>query len=260
MSLMLGGTPIGPPELLLIVVALLAGGLVKGTIGMGLPLVAVPLLTQLVPVPTAISLLALPIVASNVTIALQTRASYAVLRRLWPYFVVLLPALAVSLRLMTTLDQKLVMLLLGVMVEVLVAFQLIGWLPPVSPRAEKPVLVASALIGGVAGGATSFFAFPGLQALLAMRLKPEEFIFAASIIFLSGILVLGSGLSALGVLGWREALASVAMLVPALLGQAAGRRLQRRLPTALFRRVVLVVMALAGAVLIARASGLGGLG
>jgi len=50
--------------------AVLAGALVKGVTGIGLPMVAVPLMVQVMPVPTAISLLAV-LAAGGLIIAIK---------------------------------------------------------------------------------------------------------------------------------------------------------------------------------------------
>ena len=46
--------------------AFIAGGTVKGVLGIGIPLVAVPLLVEIMPPATTISLLVIPILAANV--------------------------------------------------------------------------------------------------------------------------------------------------------------------------------------------------
>lgn len=48
------------------IAAFVLGGLVKGTLGVGLPLVVVPLLSLVLPSPTAIALVSVPVVASNI--------------------------------------------------------------------------------------------------------------------------------------------------------------------------------------------------
>ena len=48
-----------------------AGGVVKGTLGVGLPLLVVPLLTLILPASQAMGLLVMPVLVSNVYQALQ---------------------------------------------------------------------------------------------------------------------------------------------------------------------------------------------
>jgi uncharacterized membrane protein YfcA len=231
-------------------------GLVKGGVAFGVPLVTVPLLAQIVPVPTAAALSVVPIVVSNVVQVVQTRQAADVMRRLWPLFLALPVTLAVSVRLIATLDAAVLYLLIGSLVLVFVLLQVTGRMPPIPAKAQGPVLALSGVVAGVLGGATSFFAFPSLQVFLALGLPPLEFVFATSAMFAVGSIVLGAGFAALGVLEGGELAVSLAALVPLLLGLQVGQALARRLSVAMFRLLVLLVLALMGASMMARGVGL----
>src|SRR5690606_42150851 len=73
-----------PQFLLLATLFLLLGGGIKGVIGLGLPLVSVPLLSYLLPVPIAISVLAAPVMVSNCYQALHGGLLAPVIKRIWP--------------------------------------------------------------------------------------------------------------------------------------------------------------------------------
>ena len=60
-----------PGLITLVVVSLLIAGLLKGVIGVGMPVVAFPLLSMLVDVQTAVMLLSVPLVLSNIPQALE---------------------------------------------------------------------------------------------------------------------------------------------------------------------------------------------
>ena len=68
------------------------GGLVKGTLGVGLPLVAVPLLSLLLPAPQAMGLLVVPVLASNLLQAWQGGRLGFALRRFGPLMLAQLAA------------------------------------------------------------------------------------------------------------------------------------------------------------------------
>ncbi len=252
----LGGAAIGIGGAVAMAAIFFLAGLVKGTVAFGLPLVAVPLLAQLMPLPTAAALSILPIIAPNLVQAVQTRRAASVLRRLWPLFLALPVTLAVSVRLIAALDAKVLSLLVGALVEIFVLLQLTGRMPAISPKAERPVLALSGVAAGVLGGATSFYAFPSLQVFLAMRLAPLEFVFATSAMFVVGSLVLGAGFAALGLLRGNELVASLAALAPLLLGLQIGQALRRRLSIPAFRVFVLAFLALTGASMIWHGLGL----
>ena len=75
-------TAANPSLLVVLALSLVAAGTVKGTIGVGMPVVALPLLSAFVEVRAAVALLSLPLVLSNIPQALENGA--AVARRAWP--------------------------------------------------------------------------------------------------------------------------------------------------------------------------------
>lgn len=255
MALDLGGVSLGPGQLAVVAVIFLLAGLVKGTASFGMPLVIIPLMSHMVPVPTAASLTVLPMLVSNAVQAYQTRRAAAVMKTVWPLYVVLPISLSASVRLVTAIDPAMLYILIGVLVETFVILQAIGRVPPVGATARTPLLVASGTVAGVIGGATSLFAFPTLQLLFALRLAPLEFVFASSMMFLIGSIALGSGFASIGVLGGSEFTVSVLSILPMLAGLSAGQYLLRHGSKVWFRRVVLVVMAAMGVSMIMRAIG-----
>ncbi len=251
----LGGETIGGGAVIAMAAIFFLAGLVKGGVAFGVPTVTVPLLAQLLPVRTAAALCVVPIVVSNAVQVAQTRQAAGVIRRLWPLVLTLPVTLAVSVRLIASLDAAVLYILIGSLVLVFVLLQLTGRMPPIPPKAERRVLAVSGVVSGVLGGATSFFAFPSLQVFLALGLAPAEFVFATSAMFTLGSSVIGAGLAAFGLLGGSELIISIAALVPLLIGLQIGQALARRLSITMFRLLVLVVLAITGASMIARGIG-----
>ena len=64
--------------------ALILGGTVKGIVGIAYPMVAVSLMSSVIEVPTAVVLVILPSVASNLWQSGVTRGSWVLLGRFWP--------------------------------------------------------------------------------------------------------------------------------------------------------------------------------
>src|ERR1700755_843610 len=60
-----------PGLIALLAVSLAIAGLLKGVIGVGMPIVAFPMLSMLLDVPTAVMLLSMPLVLSNIPQALE---------------------------------------------------------------------------------------------------------------------------------------------------------------------------------------------
>ena len=92
---------------------LFGGGLVKGAIGIGLPLVAAPALATLLGVKQAVAVLSLPVLIANIWQAWHGGHHAEVLRRFWPLIVALAVGVAASTQLLARLDADLLFLVLG---------------------------------------------------------------------------------------------------------------------------------------------------
>ena len=79
------------PDVVLIIaacaLAILFGGLVKGTLGVGLPLFAVPIMSLMIGSTQAIALVAVPVLVSNIWQAWQEGNWKASLKRFWPLMI-----------------------------------------------------------------------------------------------------------------------------------------------------------------------------
>ena len=65
-----------------IVAALIVGGIVKGIVSIGVPLVAMPILSQMMPVKQAVLLLSMPVILGNIPQALEGGETLATARRI----------------------------------------------------------------------------------------------------------------------------------------------------------------------------------
>ncbi|GGO75407.1 hypothetical protein GCM10011348_00130 [Marinobacterium nitratireducens] len=233
--------------LLILLVSFGLAGFIKGLAGFGMPLVAVPATTLMagVPVTTAMAWSLVPIMATNLLQAIQGRMHLAVLRRLWPLFAGLLLTLMLSTRLLAEISSQLLSGLVGMMLLFSVAAQLLRP-KPVKVRWQPLYLGASGVISGALGGVTSFFSFPALQSMLSVGIGKDEFIFAASLLLMSGSLVIGSALGSHGLMVGRDLLVSAAVLLPALAGLWLGQRARSRVSVQSFRRIVLLVLLATG--------------
>ncbi len=227
-------------------------GVVKGAAGFGFPMVSVPLLAQVMPVPTAIAWALVPTFGANLVQMIETRAHAGVLRTIWPLLAVLYPVMAATVRMIPSMDPRVLYLLVGALIEVAAIMQFLGRIPRVEGRARLPLLLAGGAVTGVLGGMTSFFGFPALQAFLAIGLTAREFVFAASVLFLAGTVVLGAGLSHLGILGLDDLLVSALGIPTMMLGLAVGQRIRNRASPTLFRNLVLGTLFVVGISMIAK--------
>lgn len=229
-----------------------AGGVVKGTLGVGLPLVVVPLLTLIVPAPQAMGLLVLPVLLSNVLQALEGgRLGYAV-RRFAPLIVAQLLATLLAIHFSRELSLKALDGAIALTVLSAVVLMLLQPRGEITPRHE---VWAGPLVGAVAGTMAGVSSLTGpilITYLMALRLRRDEFVGSISIIYLLGAVPMYAGMLAWGRFGWAEVGWSCLALAPMVLGLRMGAAIRHRLSEALFRRMLLAFLTLLSALLLVK--------
>jgi uncharacterized membrane protein YfcA len=225
---------------------LFAGGLVKGVVGIGLPLIAVPVIALVFPVPVAVSVLALPILGSNL---LQTRQGVGpkpALERFWILILCLIVGILAGAQMLVALDEARLNLVLGGLLLGFVALQLLPLRIEVPPGRERPVGVVVGLAAGLVGGLSSFYGPLLVMFLMTLRLPKETFIPSIALLYLIGGSTLYASLAAYSFLTPPVLLASLAGFAPVYLGLEIGKRLRGHLDETLFMRAVQLVLAVIG--------------
>jgi len=232
---------------------IMLGGMVKGVFGVGLPMVAVPLLSYILPVPTAIALLAVPVLASNVYQAFRGGRARAAVARFWPLLGLLVVGIVVGVRVLVGLNQTVLQFLLGSVVIGSALFNFFGKVGAISPRLEGWLNPAVGAACGLFGGITSFYGPPLAAYMMALRLDKDTFVSTMAVGYLAGGIPFNLSLAAFDILGWNEAFYSLLACLPVFAGMLLGERLRGVLPQSVFRVLILVILVLIGGSLIAKA-------
>ncbi len=243
---------LAPAAMLLAAAAFLCGGAVKGGFGFGLPLVTVPLLAMMMPPPTAISLMLIPVISANIMQAVQGGYYRSALRRFWTFFITMTIATLVAVQFLATFDPKVTSVVLGVIVILFSLYQL--WSPAfeVPRHAERWLTPFVGILAGLIGGVTGLFGLPLVVYLVALRLPKDEFVGTVSFWNLFGSLPLFGSLAWHGYLTLPVAVASGGGALLSMLGVGVGTLARVYLPQAVFRRILLGILVLIGANLIRR--------
>ncbi|MEI7446888.1 MAG: sulfite exporter TauE/SafE family protein [Burkholderiales bacterium] len=232
--------------------AFVLGGVVKGLLGVGLPLVVVPLLALVIPTPKAIALMGIPILVSNVVQSMDGgHVRYALKRFAW----LLVPLVAITaLTVRLTLDLPVKQLNAFVACALLIAIGLMAWNPrlDIDARGERRWGVAVGVASGMMGGVSSLMGPLVITYLVALGLDRERFVGSISVIYLAGALPLFGSMAVLGVLGLPEAILSGLALAPMFGGMALGKRLRHRVSETAFRRLLLAFLTAVALILLLR--------
>ncbi len=237
------------------VLTLLLGGVIKGTIGFGLPLFAVSLLSSFLPIKLALAIVTLPIVVSNLWLGLQGGYFLQVLKRFWPVIAAAGLGVFAGSRIVVSLSQTHLLLTLGLVV---IGFSGLEALRPggtaiVPQELERPFGLIMGFFGGVLGGLSTIFGPPLVIYLNLLRLPKDLFVAAIGVTFFVTSLFLFLAFGSVGILSRQTIIWSALAILPVVLGQSAGTRLRSRLPQQPFQRVVLIFLLLLGLNLVRRA-------
>lgn len=225
---------------------LLLAGVVKGVIGMGLPLVALPVLAYMMPVPQAIAVLSLPVILSNLVQAIQGGYFRGVIRRFWPVMIALVLGVLLGVQLLISLEARMLYLLLGIAITGMALMTLSSPRFTLSPSQERPVGYGICFVAGVLGGLSNLPGPPLALYLVALRLEKNFFISAASTFFVLNSVPLYASLTLHDILGWYELLLSAFALVPVFGGVFLGQWVRKFISQARFQVVVLVTLVVIG--------------
>jgi uncharacterized membrane protein YfcA len=225
---------------------LFAAGAAKGVIGVGLPAVAVPLLCLIVPLPTAMAALAIPLLITNLSQAFAGDRIVVVLRHLWPILAGTAAGIAVGVQLLTELSPDTLKPIVGAALIAVAALMLLApklHCPERHARIAGPLVgLGGGILGGIAGQSTPIV----VLYLLSRGLTGARFVQYACMYAGLTWIVLTLALSHAGALGSAEAAVSAVCVVPVLLGMWVGARVRAGVPAGLFRRLVLGMVILGG--------------
>ncbi len=146
-----------------------------------------------------------------------------------------------------------VTLLLGITIVLFAAVSLAGVIPELDTRFNRHAQLTAGVSAGFVGGITGVWAPPIVVFMSAIRTDKTTFVALVGALLLLGSLVLGLCYAVLGLITPGQALVSLLLVFPALLGFAFGEKIRHRLDEAVFRRVVLWFFLLMGLNIIRKA-------
>lgn len=212
-------------------IAMLTGGLTKGTFGIGLPLVAMPQLTLAFSLPVSAGILVAPTVVTNLVQSFGGGREKIMLRlrRFGPMCVTLVVFLLVGAQILVVAPER---VLFGVMGLSILGFSTFTRYKPQFRISEAQHRWLGPIVGvltGLLGGITSFYGPPLLLYLAGLRLDRDEFVGVISMLYFVGAAGFGLGLAGAGVVDWELMGWSVLACIPCFLGIWVGQRIRLRL-------------------------------
>ena len=242
-----------PSIIALIFAVYLLAGTVKGTIGLGFPVITIGLLTATIGLREAIALSLIPALMTNVWQVIVTGQLVPVTKRLWPFLGLGVVTCAMAAAFALSINTELLTPVLGLVLVLYAGSTLAGFaIPTPSADREKPLSAAIGAFNGVVAGVTGIYSVPSAAWFSSIDLPREQFIQAVGTWFMLCSVILIAAYGTGGGLTGEIALISVIGLIPSFAGMTIGQRLRRLLDEKRFRLIVLVALLLLGLNLMVR--------
>lgn len=231
-----------PYGLALATVAFLLGGILKGAVGAGSPVIAVPILSMLYGVPFAVSVFALPNLVSNLWQGWQYRKHLESPKFAAVFALAGATGAGIGSVMLSALPADFLMRIVAFVVLGYVAFRLTRPAWQLSPKLANLLVAPAGIIGGILQGAGGISAPVSVTFLNAVKMERTGFIATISIFFVAMAAVQIPTLISFGILTPERVLFSIFALIPLLVGMPIGAWVAGRVGTDIFDKLVLALL------------------
>lgn len=230
----------------LVGIAFLSAGLIKGTLGLGLPVTVIAILAPFLGLQTAIGLMVVPSIAMNLWQALSGGGFWELTRRLWPLLVMSLVGIWLGVQVLATANAD---LLLGLLAAVLIVYAILGLTTPsIRPPGRHETFLSPVVgfFGGLVFGIVGNYMVPGVIYLQALGMSRDRLVQALGITFVVISVALLATMSRLELIDRTTLTVSCLAMLPGLVGMAVGQRLRQRLAERQFRQLFFIALIVVG--------------
>ncbi len=243
---------IEPAIAALVIAAFFFGGLVKGALGLGMPVVVLSVLAFVMPLWEAMAVFLVPGLISNIWQATNGPYLKPLIGRLWTFLLSAIIFTFVGVTITAGTKSQVMVVVLGVLLILYSLYALFGTRLPAPGRNEPWLSPVCGGVGGIFLGLSGLFLIPGVTYLETLRLPRDQFVQALGITFVTIILALASSMTTHQLLTWPLAILSTVGLIPVFAGLWLGRRLRHSISEEGFRKAFFVALIISGIYMIVR--------
>ncbi|KFE33995.1 sulfite exporter TauE/SafE family protein [Thioclava atlantica] len=242
-------------EVILAVAVTLFAGFVKGAVGFAMPMIMLSSFASFLPPHTALALLILPTLVTNVMQAFRqgVGAAWGSVRNYRLFILMIILFIPISATMVDGIPQALMYALLGGPIVAFTIWQLSGRQIILPTRHRAVTETCLGIIGGLYGGISGIWGPPLIIYLLSINAPKQESVRILGVVFLTGAVILTGSHLVSGVLNAQTIPLSALMVLPALIGMRLGFAAHDKLDPVAFRRWTLILLGLAGANLLRKA-------
>ena len=232
-------------NLVLIVFAVFLGGIVKGSVGIGMSMFSVPIIAFILPPTKAMMLLCFPVIFTNF-LQMDIKKGVGSFRFL-PMFLALFLGLLIGGKLILNLSLNFISISIAIVIIIFTSLNFFGInLKNLKKANEKILSVIIGFLSGILGGLTTFYAPPIITFLISINLDKEFFIRTTATMYFFASIPLYSSMVYHGLGNYYDLIMSLILVIPAIVGQFFGSKVRKKLSNEIFQKLVLIILIIIG--------------
>lgn len=234
------------PLLIIIAAVFLLAGFVKGTIGMGLPTVAMGLLATRMTPAHALAIVIVPAIVTNIWQTFVGPYLRDIVRRLWPLLIGTVLGAWAGGGLLIGPYARYGTIVLGILLVIYAIIGLSRVRFSVPRRNETWIGGIVGVITGVISAATGVQVIPSMPFMQAIGMEKDELIQALGVFFTTATVAQAYNLTGAGLLNTSTLIPGTIGMIAAFVGMYVGQLVRSRMDADTFRRWFLIAMLLLG--------------
>ena len=238
-------------NLVLIVFAVFLGGIVKGSVGIGMSMFSVPIIAFILPPTKAMMLLCFPVIFTNF-LQMDIKKGVGSFRFL-PMFLALFLGLLIGGKLILSLSLNFISISIATVIIIFTSLNFFGInLKNLKKANEKILSVIIGFFSGILGGLTTFYAPPIITFLISINLDKEFFIRTTATMYFFASIPLYSSMVYHGLGNYYDLTISLILVIPAIVGQFFGSKVRKKMSNEIFQKLVLIILIIIGFTLLVK--------
>ena len=230
---------------IVVALAYLLAGLVKGIIGIGLPTTAITIMTFFISPLIALGLNLIPMTVANIWQFSKADNPKEVIVKYKYFAISLVCCILITSFYAEQIGDDLVRLIFAFAVLSFVCLQVFGFNFKMKPNQDIFWQGGLGTLGGLVGGAASIWAVPVTMYLLMKNVKPKHFVDASGFLITIGCIPVSIGYIATGVFQPNMFVFGALGSVTAVLGFQFGEKLRNKINPKTFKNLLLIFFSLA---------------
>lgn len=214
-------------------------GFVKGTIGFGLPTIAIGLGALFLDIPTAMMLILMPAMLTNIFQVFGSGSITYVLTKTWPFMLASMVLVPLGLIIVGTYPSLPFDRLLGSLIVLYSFVTLRGFRLNIPDSKRNVVGIFSGLVNSILTGLTGSFSVPGVMYLRTFDFSKDDFLCSIGLLFSLSTIAMGYSLVITEKATLDLSFISALMCIPVGIGVFVGTRIRLAFTEAQFTRIFL---------------------